>query len=114
MPHSQNFLPSQHGIGGLGSQSGGGAPGTPTRQGHPMAPSVVISPSAGGNAPVSVPRLMRFSDWDSSCCLTIAEEDTKSNMLISTSTSLRLVLLKRCLGILHHQGRAERIRRLIG
>ncbi|CAF9915657.1 MAG: Serine/threonine-protein phosphatase 2A 56 kDa regulatory subunit delta isoform [Heterodermia speciosa] len=51
VPHSQNFLPPQHGIGGLGGQSGAGAPGTPTRQGHPMAPSVVISPSAGGNAP---------------------------------------------------------------
>ncbi|KAG7008244.1 hypothetical protein G7Y79_00006g018640 [Physcia stellaris] len=51
LSHNQNFLPSQHGISGIGSQSGAGAPGTPTRTSHPMAPSVVISPSPGGTAP---------------------------------------------------------------
>lgn len=50
MAHQQ-FLPSQHNSGTIGSQGGVG-PGTPTRQGHALAPNVVISPSPG-NAPVS-------------------------------------------------------------
>lgn len=43
---------SQSGVGGLGSQGSQSGPGTPTRGGQNAAPSVVISPSAGGTAPV--------------------------------------------------------------
>ncbi|MCJ1258641.1 Serine/threonine-protein phosphatase 2A 56 kDa regulatory subunit delta isoform [Lignoscripta atroalba] len=42
---TQPFIPSQHGLAGIGSQGVSG-PGTPTRQGQMLAPSVIISPSA--------------------------------------------------------------------
>ncbi|KAM5478361.1 serine/threonine-protein phosphatase 2A 56 kDa regulatory subunit delta isoform [Microsporum canis] len=43
VPNQQHYLPQQQHLGG---QMPGNGPGTPTRQGLPMAPSVVISPSA--------------------------------------------------------------------
>ncbi|KAI9722970.1 MAG: Serine/threonine-protein phosphatase 2A 56 kDa regulatory subunit delta isoform [Candelaria pacifica] len=42
----QQFLSQQSNISGVGAPVGVGGPGTPTRQGQALAPSVVISPSA--------------------------------------------------------------------
>ncbi|KAA6406506.1 MAG: phosphatase 2A regulatory B subunit [Lasallia pustulata] len=42
----QPTLPSQPNVGSMSSQAGNGGPGTPTRQGQLVAPSVIISPSA--------------------------------------------------------------------
>lgn len=52
VPTGGPFIPAQSGHGGGGIHGTLGGPATPTRGPHGMAPSVVISPSAGGNAPV--------------------------------------------------------------
>ena len=76
-----------------------------------MAPSVVISPSAGGNAPVSAPCPMQFSIWFSSWRFPIAGNDSKPDQLIPISIFLHLVLLKLCLGTSRHQDQAGKTRR---